>query len=61
VGGLVGGIIGFMIGAVVYLFVNPMLEAATGPVRELQGLLWNLVPLLTATGSVVGWWTATRR
>jgi hypothetical protein len=49
-----GGIVGFATGAVVYILVNPMLEDASGWVRETQGLLWNLVPFLTVLGALVG-------
>lgn len=49
-----GGIVGFAIGAVVYILANPMLEDASGWVRETQGLLWNLVPFLTVLGALVG-------
>lgn len=51
---VLGGLAGFAIGAGVYLVVNPMLEEASGWVRETQGLLWNLVPFLTVLGAVAG-------
>ena len=51
---LVGGLVGLALGAAVYVVVNPMLEDASGWVRETQGLLWNLVPFLTVLGAVVG-------
>ncbi len=51
---LVGGLLGFALGAVVYVVVNPMLEEASGWVRETQGLLWNLVPFLTVLGAAAG-------
>ena len=41
----------FAIGAAVYLLANPLLEARGGAVEELQGLLWNVVPLLSVVGS----------
>lgn len=53
-GVLGGSALGFAVGAAVYILVNPMLEDASGWVRETQGLLWNLVPLLTVLGAVVG-------
>jgi len=53
-GVLGGGVVGFAIGAGVYVLVNPMLEGASGWVRETQGLLWNLVPFLTVLGALVG-------
>jgi hypothetical protein len=49
-----GGAIGFAVGAVVYVLLNPALEDASGWIRETQGLLWNLVPLLTVLGGLVG-------
>jgi len=56
-----GGAVGFGLGAVIYLLVTPVLEDSSGLVRELQGLLWNLVPLLTAVGALAGWWLHARR
>jgi hypothetical protein len=50
-----GGLLGFAVGAAVYLTLNPVLEASTGWVRELQGMLWNFVPALTAAGLALGW------
>lgn len=58
---LFGGAVGLAVGTAVYLGLNPVLEQSTGLVRELQGLLWNLVPLLTVVGMVLGWWFARRR
>jgi hypothetical protein len=58
---LAGGAFGFVLGAGVYLAVNPILERSTGLVRETQGMLWNLVPLLTVIGMMLGWWFARRR
>lgn len=52
---IIGAIVGGALGAAIYLSVNPILEASTGPLREMQGLLWNLVPGLTVVGGVVGW------
>lgn len=59
-GGLAGAAVGFALSASVYVLVNPRLEAAEGAVRELQGLLWNIVPLLTAAGFALGLWWAAR-
>ena len=53
-GVVVGGAIGFAAGAAVYLLLNPVLEDASGWIRETQGLLWNLVPVLSVLGAVVG-------
>jgi hypothetical protein len=54
VGGLIGGVIGLLVGAGLYLLVTPALEASGGPLRELQGLSWNLVPGLAVVGAVAG-------
>lgn len=56
IGMLVGAAAGFGLGGAVYVLVNPVLEQSSGLVRELQGALWNLVPLLTVVGGVLGWW-----
>jgi len=53
-GVVAGGAIGFGVAAAIYLLVNPMLEDASGWIRETQGLLWNLVPALTVLGGVLG-------
>lgn len=49
-----GGAIGFAVGSAVYLLLNPMLEGASGWIRETQGLSWNLVPALSIVGALVG-------
>jgi len=58
---LVGAGIGFAIAAPVYLMVDPILEDSGSWVRELQGLLWNLVPLLTLGGGLLAWWLVRTR
>lgn len=62
-GAVLGAVLGagFVVGAVVYVLVNPALESSSGVVRELQGLLWNLVPFLTVVGALVGLLLARRR
>jgi tetrahydromethanopterin S-methyltransferase subunit D len=52
---IIGALLGGVLGSVIYLSLNPVLEASTGPLREMQGLLWNVVPGLTILGGVVGW------
>jgi hypothetical protein len=50
------GASGAAIGALVYLSLNPVLEESTGFLRELQGPLWNLIPLLVLVGIGLGFW-----
>lgn len=57
---LLGGAVGLAVATAVYLGLNPVLEESTGLARETQGLLWNLVPLATGLGMVLGWWYARR-
>lgn len=57
---LLGGLVGLAVSSGVYLGLNPVLEASSGPVREMQGLLWNLVPLSTVAGMLLGGWAARR-
>lgn len=59
-GAIGGGITGFALAAGIYLLVNPVLEGSDSGIEELQGLLWNIVPLLTLAGVALGWWIATR-
>lgn len=56
-GGGVGALAGLAVSSAVYLLLTPVLEDSRGLVRELQGLLWNVVPLLTVAGGVLGWAT----
>jgi hypothetical protein len=58
---VVGGLLGFAFGALLYVVANPYLEESGGIIRELQGFLWNVVPLLTVGGAVGGWLLARRR
>lgn len=60
-GAIVGGLLGLAAGFSVYVAVNPVLEESSGLLRETQGLLWNLVPLLTLVGAALGWSVARRR
>ncbi|HUX69055.1 MAG TPA: hypothetical protein VMV41_00935 [Cellulomonadaceae bacterium] len=55
VGAALGAGVGLAVGGAIYLSVSPILERSTGIVREAQGLLWNLVPLLTVVGALAGW------
>jgi hypothetical protein len=53
-GVVVGGAIGFAVGTAIYLLLNPVLENASGWIRETQGLLWNPVPVLSVLGAAAG-------
>lgn len=53
-GVLVGVLVGFGLGALGYLGLSAMLVVRGGWIEELQGLTWNLVPLLTIVGGAVG-------
>lgn len=60
---LLGAGLGAAVGVIIYLLGVPVLEDSAGVIRELQGLLWNTVPLLTVGGSIAGWagWARARR
>lgn len=60
-GAVVGGLLGFAVGSAIYLVLNPLLEESGGLLREMQGLLWNLVPMLTLVGVALGVWGVRRR
>jgi H+/Cl- antiporter ClcA len=49
-----GAVVGFLVGAAIYLLLNPLLERSGGWVEETQGMLWNVVPVLTILGAIVG-------
>jgi cell division protein FtsX len=59
-GAAAGAVVGFSLSWLIYTALNPVLEASTGWTRELQGFLWNVVPLLTLAGAVVGALVAVR-
>ena len=50
-----GAIVGFALTFLLYTWLNPILEARTDWMRELQGLLFTTVPLSTVAGAAVGW------
>jgi hypothetical protein len=50
-----GAIVGFGLTFVLYSWLNPILEARTDWMRELQGLLFTMVLLSTAAGAAAGW------
>ena len=50
-----GALVGFGLTFLLYSWLNPILEARTDWLRELQGLLFTMVPFSTAAGAAVGW------
>ena len=52
---LAGALVGFGLTFLLYSWLNPILEARTDWFRELQGLLFTMVPFSTAAGAAVGW------
>jgi hypothetical protein len=44
----------------VYALGSPVLERSAGLLRELQGPLWNVVPVLAVVGAAAGWALAAR-
>lgn len=55
-GATVGAAVGFGMAWVIYVSLVPVLENRDDWLRDLQGFLWNVVPLLTVGGAVLGWW-----
>lgn len=55
VAALIGALLGFGLTVLFYYWLNPVLEARTDWIRELQGFLFNIVPLGTAVGAWIGW------
>lgn len=60
IGAGLGALVGFGVALMLYAQLVPLLEAADGLVRELQGVLWNLVPISTVAGAAGGWWSMDR-
>lgn len=58
---LIGAAVGFVVTFVLYQWLNPILEARTDWLREMQGFLWSLIPVGTLVGALVGRRWGTRR
>jgi hypothetical protein len=54
-GVLVGAAVGLGVSSVVYLLLNAVVEGSGGWVEDLQGPLFNLVPLPIGVGALLGW------
>lgn len=57
---LAGAAVGFGIAYLGYTWLNPILEARTDWLRELQGFLFTSILVVTAFGAAVGWWIGDR-
>ena len=53
-GTILGALAGFAVSSVAYVLVNPVLERSGGLLRETQGLLWSLVPVIAIMGAMLG-------
>jgi flagellin-like protein len=58
---LIGAAVAFVVTFVLYQWLNPILEARTDWLREMQGFLWSLIPVGTLVGALVGRRWGTRR
>lgn len=59
-GAVVGACAGLGLGALAHVLAAAGLDAVGGGWRDLQGFAWNLVPLGTVAGGVLGGWAADR-
>lgn len=50
---VLGAVVGGLLGATVYELVAPVLDRRTDALRDVQGLVWNLVPALAVVGALV--------
>ncbi len=57
---VIGAALGLAVGAGLYTVIARVLDDAGSPLVELQGFAWNLVPLGTLGGGVLGWWAGSR-
>lgn len=53
-GAVIGAVLGFGVGALIYWLITPLLENSPGLIREMQGFAWNLVPGLSILGAIIG-------
>lgn len=61
IGALVGAVLAFAITYVIYVWGNPILEARSDWLREMQGFLFSAIPVGTLVGALLGWRFARRR
>jgi len=58
---VIGGVIGFGIAFFLYIWLNPILEARRDWIRELQGVLFTLIPVGSVAGAMLGWGLSRRQ
>lgn len=58
---LIGAAAAFVVTFFLYQWLNPVLEARSDWLREMQGFLWSLIPVGTLVGALVGHRWGTRR
>lgn len=51
---IVGAAAAFAVTFLLYRWLNPILEARSDWLREMQGFLWSLIPVGTLVGALVG-------
>lgn len=51
---VLGAVIGLAVSAPLYLLLAGWLEGRSGPLREAQGLVWNLMLLGVVAGGLLG-------
>lgn len=61
IGALVGAVVVFLITYLLYVWGNPILEARSDWLREMQGFLWSAIPVGTLVGALLGWRFARKR
>lgn len=61
IGALVGAAVAFLITDVLYVWGNPILEARSDWLREMQGFGWSAIPVGTLVGALLGWRFARRK
>ena len=51
---ILGAVAAFAVTVLLYLWLNPILEARSDWLREMQGFLWSSIPVGTLVGALVG-------
>ncbi|HSJ34322.1 MAG TPA: hypothetical protein VLB85_04650 [Acidimicrobiia bacterium] len=51
---ILGAVAALAVTVLLYLWLNPILEARSDWLREMQGFLWSSIPVGTLVGALVG-------